>query len=159
MYMVILTLEQAVEFRKKARENGKKVVFTNGCFDIIHRGHIEYLSQAAKLGDVLIVGINTDASVRRIKEKGRPIICEEDRAVIIASLRYVDAVCLFDVDTPSELIKSVRPDVLVKGSEYSIEEIVGHEQVLADGGKVISIPMVPGKSSTDLIKKIKELPD
>lgn len=157
--MNILTLEQVVEFRKKAWENGKKVVFTNGCFDIIHRGHIEYLNEAAKLGDVLIVGINTDASVRRIKEKGRPIIGEEDRAVIIASLRCVDAVCFFDGDTPSELIKSIRPDVLVKGSEYSIEEIVGHEQVLADGGEVIPIPMVAGRSTSDLIKRIKELPD
>jgi len=157
--MNIFTLEQVLEFRKKARESGKKVVFTNGCFDIIHRGHIEYLTEAAKLGNVLIVGINTDASVRRIKEKGRPVISEEDRAVIIASLRCVDAVCFFDEDTPSELIKSIRPDVLVKGSEYSIEEIVGHEQVLADGGEVIPVPMVAGKSTTDLIKKIKKLPD
>ncbi|MFC1729885.1 D-glycero-beta-D-manno-heptose 1-phosphate adenylyltransferase [candidate division KSB1 bacterium] len=155
----IVSRDGVVRLREKARLEGKKVVFTNGCFDIIHRGHVEYLQEAREMGDMLIVAVNTDASVKRIKEKGRPITGEKDRVAVLASLECVDTVCSFDEDTPEEIIRAVRPDILVKGSEYDIEEIVGHEQVLAYGGKVIPITMVPGISTTMIIKKIKEMPD
>jgi len=127
-----------------------KIVFTNGCFDILHRGHIEYLSQARDQGDVLIIGLNSDASVKRIKE-GRPVQDEKSRALVLASLRIVDAVVLFDEDTPIELIKAVNPDVLVKGGDYTEETIVGAEVVKANGGKVVTIPLVEGYSTSGIL--------
>ncbi|MCR4848531.1 MAG: D-glycero-beta-D-manno-heptose 1-phosphate adenylyltransferase [Bacteroidales bacterium] len=130
---------------------GLKVVFTNGCFDILHRGHVEYLAKAADMGDVLVVGLNTDASVRRLKGKGRPINNEEARALVLASLSFVDAVVLFDEDTPLELIKAVHPDVLVKGADYKPEEIVGADFVTSYGGTVATIPLVEGYSTTKII--------
>ncbi|MFC1554048.1 D-glycero-beta-D-manno-heptose 1-phosphate adenylyltransferase [candidate division KSB1 bacterium] len=157
--MNVLSKDQAIEFRKISRSQGRKVVFTNGCFDILHRGHIDYLFEASKLGDVLIVGINTDESVRRIKDTGRPIVSEEDRAFIIAALRFVDAVCLFEEDTPLELIRSLMPDVLVKGSDYEIDDIVGSKEVLNNGGDVKTITLVSGRSTTNIINRIKGLPD
>ena len=128
-----------------------KVVFTNGCFDIVHRGHVEYLAKAADMGDVLVVGLNTDASVRRLKGEGRPINNQEARALVLASLSFVDAVVLFDEDTPLELIKAIRPDVLVKGADYKPEEIVGADFVTSYGGTVATVPLVEGYSTTKLL--------
>ena len=135
----------------------KKIVFTNGCFDILHLGHIDYLSQASDLGDVLIIGLNTDESVKRIKEKGRPILDEKSRATLLASLHFVDAVVCFDEDTPYELIKQVKPDVLVKGSDYKEEDIVGYDIVKEKGGKIHTIDFLPAYSTTSIIEKIKNL--
>lgn len=130
---------------------GLRVVFTNGCFDILHRGHVEYLSKAADKGDVLVVGLNTDASVKRLKGEGRPVNNQEARALVLASLGFVDAVVLFDEDTPYELIKAVRPDVLVKGADYKPEEIVGYDIVTSYGGSVETVPLVEGYSTTKLL--------
>ncbi len=134
----------------------KKIVFTNGCFDILHKGHVDYLCAARSLGDVLVIGLNTDASVKRQgKSPERPINNEQTRAFILASLQVVDAVILFDEDTPYELIKTVKPDVLVKGSDYKPEDIVGADIVKARGGEVITIELTQGFSTTSLIDKIK----
>lgn len=134
----------------------QKIVLTNGCFDILHRGHVEYLSHARDLGDKLILGLNTDASVKRLgKSPERPINTEETRATILAGLECVDAVILFDEDTPLELITFVQPDVLVKGNDYKVEKIVGYDIVTAKGGKVITIQLVDGFSTTKLIEKMK----
>jgi D-glycero-beta-D-manno-heptose 1-phosphate adenylyltransferase len=136
---------------------GKKVVFTNGCFDILHLGHIEYLAKAANLGDVLVIGINTDQSVHRIKGDSRPINDEHSRSMVIASLEFVTAVVLFDEETPYELIKTIQPDILVKGRDYKIKEIVGHDIVLAKGGKVKTIELTQGYSTTGIEQKIQKL--
>lgn len=135
------------------RRQGLKIVFTNGCFDLLHRGHVEYLSKAADLGDVLVVGLNTDASVRRLKGEGRPVNNEEARALVLASLGVVDAVVLFDEDTPYELIQAVRPEVLVKGADYKPEEIVGYDIVTSYGGLVTTVPLVEGYSTTCLLSR------
>ncbi|MCD6018205.1 MAG: D-heptose-phosphate adenylyltransferase [Bacteroidetes bacterium] len=133
-----------------------KIVFTNGCFDILHRGHVEYLCHARDLGDKLVLGLNTDASVKRLgKSPERPINSEDTRATILAALECVDAVILFDEDTPLELITLVQPDVLVKGNDYKAEDIVGYDVVVAKGGKVITIQLVDGFSTTKLIEKMK----
>lgn len=134
------------------REQGMKIVFTNGCFDLLHRGHVEYLAQAADMADVLVVGLNTDASVRRLKGESRPVNDERTRALVLAALGFVDAVVLFDEDTPYELIKRVRPDVLVKGADYRPEEIVGYDIVTSYGGAVTTVPLVEGYSTTKLIR-------
>jgi rfaE bifunctional protein nucleotidyltransferase chain/domain len=144
------------EVREKLKREGKKVVFTNGCFDIVHRGHVEYLTKAKGLGDVLFVGINNDASVKRLKGEARPIVCQDDRAFVLASLRAVDYVCLFDEDTPYELIKAIVPDVLVKGSDWAINSVVGKDIVEGAGGTVQTIDFVPNHSTTDIIKKIAD---
>lgn len=134
----------------------KQIVFTNGCFDILHRGHVEYLCHARDLGDKLILGLNTDASVKRLgKSPERPINSEQTRATILAALECVDAIVLFDEDTPLELITFVQPDVLVKGNDYKAEDIVGYDIVTAKGGKVITIQLVDGFSTTKLIEKMK----
>ena len=130
------------------RAEGKKIVFTNGCFDLLHLGHIDYLAKAADLGGILIIGLNTDNSVRILKGKGRPINNNHSRATLLAALSFVDAVTLFDEETPYNLISSIEPDILVKGSDYKIEEIAGHEIVQAKGGKVITIDLLPGYSTT-----------
>jgi D-glycero-beta-D-manno-heptose 1-phosphate adenylyltransferase len=132
----------------------KKIVFTNGCFDILHRGHLEYLSQARDRGDLLIIGVNSDASVKRIKGEGRPVQDETSRALTLASLRFVEAIILFDEDTPYELIKIVKPDVLVKGGDYNENTIVGADIVRANGGDVVVIPLVQGYSTTEILKKV-----
>ena len=131
---------------------GLKVVFTNGCFDILHRGHVEYLTKAADMGDVLVVGLNTDASVKRLKGEGRPVNNEEARALVLASLGFVDAVVLFDEDTPYELIKTVHPDVLVKGADYQVEDIVGYDIVTSYGGTGATSPLVEGYSSSNFLR-------
>ena len=135
----------------------KKIVFTNGCFDLLHRGHIEYLMQAAACGDVLIVGLNSDKSVKKLKGADRPLQDEKSRALILASLLFVDHVVLFDEETPVELIKSIQPDVLVKGGDYKEEEIVGNEVVTEKGGKVKIIDYLSGYSTTSLVDKIKKI--
>lgn len=139
------------------REEHKKIVFTNGCFDLIHQGHIDYLAKAKDLGDCLIVGLNTDESVRRLKGQSRPIQDEKSRAIIMASLCFVDYVVLFNEDTPYELIKSVEPDVLVKGADYKIEDIVGYDIVNNKGGQVVTIHYLEGFSTTNIINKIKNI--
>jgi rfaE bifunctional protein nucleotidyltransferase chain/domain len=138
------------------RQENKKIVFTNGCFDILHLGHVDYLSKAKDLGDCLIVGINSDSSVRRLKGKTRPIQDEESRKKIMASLSFVDFVVMFNEDTPYNLIKKVQPDVLVKGADYKKEDIVGYDIVKQKGGKVETINYLEGFSTSNIIKKIKE---
>jgi len=132
-----------------------KLVFTNGCFDILHAGHIHYLSEAANLGDILIIGLNSDTSVNRLKGPGRPVNPQDARATMLTALRMVDFVVLFEEDTPFELIKSVMPDFLVKGGDYRPEDIVGYDLVKAYGGEVITIPFLEGFSSTALIERMK----
>jgi rfaE bifunctional protein nucleotidyltransferase chain/domain len=136
---------------------GKKVVFTNGCFDILHAGHIESLTQAAALGDVLIVGLNSDASIKRLKGEHRPIQQENNRAILLSSLYMVNAVVIFEEDTPLELIKTILPDVLVKGGDYTPESVVGAKEVMENGGRVEIIPLVPGLSTTNIEQKLKTL--
>lgn len=131
-----------------------RVVFTNGCFDLLHRGHVEYLSQARSLGDRLVVGVNTDASVRRLKGPGRPLVGQDDRALVLAGLESVDGVTLFHEDTPQELIRSLLPDVLVKGGDYAPDEVVGRDEVEAAGGKVVIVPLIGGRSTTGLLERI-----
>ncbi len=137
------------------KKAGDTVVFTNGCFDLVHRGHIDSLSKAAGLGDRLIVGLNSDVSVKLLKGENRPLIDQQSRAILLASLLMVDAVIIFDEETPYELIRSIQPDVLVKGSEYQIKEIAGYDIVLATGGRVERIDLSEGFSTSDLIQKIK----
>ncbi|MCB2197009.1 MAG: D-glycero-beta-D-manno-heptose 1-phosphate adenylyltransferase [Bacteroidetes bacterium] len=134
----------------------QKIVFTNGCFDILHRGHVEYLAQAASQGDVLVIGLNTDSSVRRIKGPSRPVQDEYARAMLLASLSFVSAVIYFDEDTPYNLIKRVQPDILVKGSDYKAEDIVGYDIVKAKGGEVVTIDFIDGYSTTSIIEKLKK---
>jgi D-glycero-beta-D-manno-heptose 1-phosphate adenylyltransferase len=133
--------------------HGKKIIFTNGCFDIIHLGHVDYLSKAADCGDILIIGLNTDQSVRNIKGPERPINNENARARVLAAFSFVSAVVFFDEPTPYELIKKVQPDVLVKGSDYKAEDIVGYDIVTAKGGQVITIDFLEGYSTTGIIQK------
>ncbi len=140
----------------RLKKDFKKIVFTNGCFDIIHAGHVSYLNEAKSLGDVLIVGINSDESVKRLKGQDRPIIGETDRAYILANIKPVDYVVIFNEDTPYNLIKEVSPDFLVKGGDYDGKDIVGKDIVETSGGKVVLIDFVKGKSTSGIIKKIKE---
>ena len=139
------------------RLQSKTIAFTNGCFDILHKGHIASLSDAAKEADFLVVGLNSDASTKRLKGDSRPVNDQDARAVLLASLLMVDAVVIFDEDTPLELIKAVQPDVLVKGGDYTLEQIVGAKEVMAAGGRVVINPIVPGQSTTNLIEKITKL--
>jgi rfaE bifunctional protein nucleotidyltransferase chain/domain len=136
--------------------NHNKIVFTNGCFDLIHRGHIDYLSKSADLGDVLIIGLNSDKSVTKIKGQNRPIIDEYSRALLLASFSFITAVVLFDEDTPYNLISEIQPDVLVKGADYRVDEIVGHDIVLSKGGKVVTIDYLPGFSTSAIEQKIRQ---
>lgn len=153
---MIISRELLTEVCCELKEKGKKIVFTNGCFDILHSGHVTYLNKAKQLGDILILGLNTDESVSRIKGPSRPINNENDRAVVIDALRCIDYVTLFNEETPFELINSIIPDVLVKGGDYTIETIVGAETVMANGGEVITIQLVEGKSTTNIINKMKQ---
>ena len=152
----ILSLGPLQRVRETLRKQGKRVVFTNGTFDILHRGHVEYLTRARELGNVLIVGLNTDASIRRIKGKGRPINREADRAVVLAALSCVDYVSLFGEDTPHRMISRLHPDVLVKGADWNIKDVVGREIVERDGGVVKTIRLTPGRSTTNIIKRIQQ---
>ncbi|MFO8066939.1 MAG: D-glycero-beta-D-manno-heptose 1-phosphate adenylyltransferase [Bacteroidales bacterium] len=144
-------LTEVVDQWKKEDE---RIIFTNGCFDILHFGHIHYLCRAADMGDKLVIGLNTDRSVKKLKGKGRPINEQNARASVLASLFFVDAVCFFDADTPIELIKTVKPDVLVKGGDYKAEDIVGFDIVKASGGEVVCLKFIEGYSSSNIINKL-----
>lgn len=152
----ILSRNELVQIRRQIKAEGKRVVFTNGCFDILHRGHVDYLTRAKSQGDILIVGLNTDSSVQRLKGPSRPIVEEADRAVVIAALAVVDYVCLFDEDTPYELISALVPDILVKGADWSVNDIVGKDVVEAAGGAVHTIEFLPNRSTSKIIQKIAQ---
>ena len=152
----LTALTAAIRRAESWRRAGKRIVFTNGCFDLLHPGHIAYLQQARTLGDVLVVGLNDDASIRRLKGEKRPVNPLEARAVMLAALKPVDMVVPFSEDTPLELIRALKPDVLVKGGDYTPETIVGAEDVRATGGEVVVIPFLDGHSSTGLIRRIRE---
>lgn len=141
----------------RERAAGRRVVFTNGCFDILHLGHADYLARAKAMGDVLVVGVNTDRSVRRLKGDARPIVPEDDRAALIAALGSVDLVCLFDEDTPLEIVSAVQPDVIVKGSGYTEDTIVGADVVKARGGVVAALGELPGRSTRSIIERVLAL--
>lgn len=133
----------------------KKIVFTNGCFDLVHLGHVDYLAKAAALGDVLVIGLNSDSSIKKIKGPERPVMNEHARRMLLASFEFVDAVVLFDEDTPYELIKLVQPDILVKGSDYKPEDVVGYDIVSAKGGSIMTIDFVEGYSTSSIISKLR----
>ena len=154
----VVSLQELLVARKRIKNEGKRVVFTNGCFDILHRGHVEYLRKAKALGDVLVVGVNTDSSVRRIKGADRPVIDESDRAFVLAALASVDYVCLFNEDTPYELIRALVPDILVKGADWAIEKVVGRDIVEAAGGSVQTIEFLPDRSTTGILERIRKHP-
>ena len=150
----IVTADAASEIINEWRKNKCKVVFTNGCFDLLHLGHVEYLSRAASSGDYLVIGLNTDSSVQRIKGKTRPVNDEISRAMVLASLGFVSLIVMFSEDTPYELIKTLQPDILVKGADYLAENIVGYDVVMRRGGSVLTIDFVKGYSSSAIEKKI-----
>jgi len=154
LHGAILPLDAAKQLVYRAQQLGKTVVFTNGCFDILHAGHVQYLEKAKALGDMLIVAINSDASVRRLKGAPRPINSEQDRAYILSRLKPVDAVVVFDDDTPLRVIETLLPDILVKGSDWDVENIVGKDIVEADGGEVRTIEFLDGRSTSGIIEKI-----
>lgn len=152
----LLKLEEALSWREDLRLLGGRLVFTNGVFDLLHAGHTAYLADARALGDALVVGLNSDASVRRLGKGGeRPLMHQEDRASVLLALRSVNAVVLFDEDTPLELIRALQPDVLAKGADYELGQIVGATEVLASGGRVERIPLLPGRSTTALVEKLR----
>lgn len=152
----IVSREQALEKTGPLRDAGKKIVFTNGCFDILHPGHVDYLSQARDKGDFLVLGLNTDDSVRRLqKAPERPVNPQEARALVLAGLAAVDLIVLFDEDTPEALIRFLKPDVLVKGDDYSVDRIAGAPFVIENGGQVLTIPFLEGYSTSKLIQRIK----
>ncbi|MBI4409638.1 MAG: D-glycero-beta-D-manno-heptose 1-phosphate adenylyltransferase [Gemmatimonadetes bacterium] len=151
-------LTRAELLARFGRPRPARVVFTNGCFDLLHRGHVEVLFRARELGDMLVVGLNSDASVRRLKGAGRPLVAQEDRAAIVAALACVDVVTIFDEDTPRELVAALLPDVLVKGGDYRPQDVVGATEVEAAGGRVVILPYLEGRSTTDLIRRIAQAP-
>ena len=151
----MLPLDAAVAFVAERRNRGEVIVFTNGVFDLLHPGHVRYLQQARALGDVLVVGVNSDASVRRNKGSDRPINPEGERAEILAALASVDAVAIFDEDTPAEIIRACQPDVLVKGADWAADRIVGRDTVEARGGRVVRIAVEEGHSTTDIVARIR----
>ena len=150
----IQSLDRLKKIMSGLKKQGQKIVFTNGCFDLLHVGHVRYLTKARAMGDLLVVGLNTDRSVRTIKGDKRPIVSEKERAEVLAALEIVDYVVLFDEPDPLRLIIALKPDILVKGADWSKDEIVGGEAVEKAGGKVVRIPLVPGSSSTGVIEKI-----
>ncbi len=152
----LMSLEEALHWRRNLVVEGKRLVFTNGVFDLLHAGHVEYLSDARSRGDALLLGLNSDNSVRRLnKGPERPLNSQEDRALVLCGLRAVDAVVLFDDDTPLQLIQTLEPDVLAKGADYQVDEIVGAREVLARGGRIERIPLRPGRSTTSLVERIR----
>ncbi len=150
----VVNLNELIKIRQKAKRENKEVVFTNGCFDILHRGHVEFLRRAKKLGDILVVGLNSDASVKKIKGRKRPIVNQGDRALILSNLLPVDYVCLFGEETPYNLISALLPDVLVKGADYRKKDVVGRDIVESSGGKVVNLRLVKGKSTKTIIRTI-----
>ena len=155
----VLTWAQVDAFVKTARSDGMRIVFTNGVFDLLHPGHVRYLQVARNLGDILIVGLNADASVRRNKGPGRPITPEKERAEVLAALECVDAVVTFDQDTPAEIVRLVQPDVLVKGADWPADQIVGRDTVEARGGRVVLVPVEEGHSTSSIVERIRGLQD
>jgi rfaE bifunctional protein nucleotidyltransferase chain/domain len=150
----ILTRNELEDILSQIREKKLTIVFTNGCFDILHKGHVRYLADASELADIFIVGLNTDSSVERIKGPNRPLQDQESRAFILSALVFVEYIVLFGEDTPIELLRLIKPNVLVKGGDYQVESIVGYDLVNSYGGKVLSLPLVKGYSTTSIIKKI-----
>lgn len=153
----ILSKEQIIQRAAQWRLPGKKIAFTNGVFDILHQGHIYSLSQAAKEADYLIVGLNTDASVKKLKGDDRPINNQDARALVLASLVMVDAVVLFEEETPLELIKAIMPDVIIKGGDYTVEQVAGAREVIANGGRVVINPILDGFSTTSIIEQARKI--
>jgi D-beta-D-heptose 7-phosphate kinase/D-beta-D-heptose 1-phosphate adenosyltransferase len=158
LFIMLISQELALQIAAEARKRARRIVFTNGCFDILHVGHVRYLEAAKALGDILIVGLNSDASTRRLKGNAagalRPVNSQEDRADVLCGLKSVDFVCIFDDDTPLQLILALQPDVLVKGGDYTVETVVGAREAPAWGGRVEIIPFVEGKSTSRLIERI-----
>ncbi len=154
----IVSLSEAVQIIHEIKAAGKKVVFTNGCFDLLHLGHVDYLEKARNLGDFLVVGLNTDASVSAIKGPFRPVSPELSRSRVMASLGFVDLVILFGEETPLNLIEAIQPDILTKGNDYSLENIVGADFVMSKGGSVMTIPLVEGFSTTNFVNRILSKP-
>jgi len=154
----VVAQDELIVLVAEAKRNGRRVVFTNGCFDLLHPGHIRCLEQARALGDLLIVAINSDASVRNLKGDGRPVIPQDERAEVVAALAAVDYVVIFDALTPRNLIARLLPDVVVKGGDWRPDEIVGREEVEAAGGQVVSVPLEPGYSTTEILERIRRLP-
>lgn len=152
-----MTRAEAATFAETARREGRRVVFTNGVFDILHPGHVRYLQQARALGDLLIIGLNSDASVRRNKGPERPINTEAERAEILEALECVDAVTVFDEETPAEIIRAIQPDVLVKGADWAEDAIVGRDTVEARGGRVVRVPLERGFSTSEIIRRIRSV--
>jgi len=153
----IAPISHAIKVVTQWKNQGEKIVFSNGCFDILHAGHVDYLEKARQKGDRLVIGLNTDRSVARIKGSNRPIVEERSRSRIMASLEFVDLVVLFDEDTPIDLIKSLLPDILVKGKDYDVSNIVGADFVMQNGGKVETVELTSGFSSSNIINKIKKI--
>lgn len=153
----IQSSDRLVQIRCNLRLKSQDIVFTNGCFDILHRGHIHLFRQAKRRGDVLVVGVNDDDSIRRLKGPGRPVFPLQERMEVLSALTDIDYLVSFSQDTPRELIKKIQPDVLVKGGDWKPEEVVGREEVEAEGGEVVIIPYLPGRSTTEIIAKIKQL--
>ena len=151
----IISLEELKARIESWKANGEKIVFTNGCFDILHRGHVEVLAKTADLGDKLIIGLNSDSSIKKLKKENRPIVDEKSRVLLLAAFSFVDAIVLFSEQTPINLIAEIKPDILAKGGDYEIQEIVGHNIVQGNGGEVITIPLTEGFSSTNIIDKIQ----
>jgi len=152
----ISTKDSLIRERQRLRAEGRRVVFTNGCFDLLHPGHVRYLSHARSLGDVLVVALNSDRSVGILKGEGRPILKQDERAEVLAALEAVDYVIVFDEETPRELISALLPDVLVKGGDWPVDQIVGREEVEGAGGKVLSLPFVEGLSTSELLERVSK---
>ena len=153
---MLTAIDNLLQLISQKKAEGKKIVFTNGCFDILHSGHVRYLNEAKSLGDILIIGLNSDSSVKRLKGEDRPINNEEDRAIVLSGLRAVDYVVLFNENTPYKLISLILPDVLVKGGDWKQEEIVGYDIVKKNGGEVVSSSYYDGKSTSRIIAKVKD---
>ena len=151
---IINSREELFRTIARLRFKGAKIVFTNGCFDLLHRGHVDYLAKAADLGDYMVIGLNSDESVKRLKGPSRPVNDQQSRAMVLAGLSFVSAIVIFEEDTPYELIKCVEPDILVKGQDYNVSEIVGADIVNSCGGEVITLPLVQGFSTTGILEKI-----
>ncbi len=150
-----ITLDEATKLFDRAFRSENKIVFSNGCFDVLHRGHIYLLSRARELGNLLVVGLNSDASVTKLKGPGRPVNNQESRAEVLGALAFVDYIIVFEEDTPMDMIITLKPDILIKGGDYKLEDIVGHQEVISSGGSVETIPMLQGYSSSSIIDRKK----
>ena len=150
------TWEEITDISRKLKEQSKTIVFTNGCFDILHAGHVKYLAEAKELGNILILGLNSDSSVKRLKGNDRPINNEQDRAIVLSALCSVSYIVIFDEDTPYELINNIKPNILVKGGDWKPEDIVGHDIVSSYNGRVMSLSFIEGKSTTAIVNKLRE---